>query len=75
MFWSQQMKTTLDVDDATLPAAKETTADRGTTIGLEGATIRNGAPLMPRRPEGSPPITMEIVNLSRRAVNLSFSAS
>ena len=56
------MKTTLDLDDDTLPAAKEIDAERSTNAGLEGESIRNGVRLMPRRPKGSPPITMEIVN-------------
>jgi len=72
------MRTTLDVDDDVLQAAKEIAANRGTTAGrvlsdlarqaLEPTTnaeIRNGVPLMPRRPKGSPPLTMEIVNRLR----------
>ena len=41
---------------------KEIDAERSTNAGLEGESIRNGVRLMPRRPKGSPPITMEIVN-------------
>jgi len=69
------MRTTLDVDDDVLQAVKEIAANRGTTAGrvlsdlarkalqpTEIPEIRNGVPLMPRRPKGSPLMTMEIVN-------------
>jgi hypothetical protein len=72
------MRTTLDVDEDILQAAKEIAANRGTTAGrvlsdlarkaLEPTTsveVRNGVPLMPRRPKGSPPLTMELVNRLR----------
>jgi hypothetical protein len=72
------MRTTLDVDDDVLQAAKEIAANRGTTAGrvlsdlarkalepTESVEIRNGVPLMPRRPKGSPPLTMELVNRLR----------
>ena len=72
------MRTTLDVDDDVLQAAKEIAVNRGTTAGrvlsdlarkalqpAESTEIRNGVPLMPRRPKGSPPITMEMVNRLR----------
>jgi hypothetical protein len=72
------MRTTLDVDDDVLQAAKEIAANRGTTAGrvlsdlarkalepAESVEIRNGVPLMPRRPKGSPPLTMELVNRLR----------
>jgi hypothetical protein len=72
------MRTTLDVDDDVLQAAKEIAANRGTTAGrvlsdlarkalepAENVEIRNGVPLMPRRPKGSPPLTMELVNRLR----------
>jgi hypothetical protein len=62
MFWHSIMKASADVDDNVLQGAKEIAADRATTAGLEGASIRNGVPLMPRRPKGSAPITMETVN-------------
>ena len=73
------MRTTLDVDDDVLQAAKEIAANRGTTAGRvlselarkalapaesEGG-VRNGVPLMPRRPEGSPKPTMADVNRLR----------
>jgi hypothetical protein len=72
------MRTTLDVDDDVLQAAKEIAANRGTTAGrvlsdlarkalepTETVEVRNGVPLMPRRPKGSPPLTMELVNRLR----------
>jgi hypothetical protein len=72
------MRTTLDVDDDVLQAAKEIAANRGTTAGrvlselarkalepAESVEIRNGVRLMPRRPKGSPPLTMELVNRLR----------
>jgi hypothetical protein len=72
------MRTTLDVDDDVLQAVKEIAANRGTTAGrvlsdlarkalepAEAVEIRNGVPLMPRRPKGSPPLTMELVNRLR----------
>ena len=72
------MKTTLDLDDDVLQAVNEIATNRNTTAGhvlsdlvrkalrsTETASIRNGAPLMPRRPEGSPLITMETVNRLR----------
>jgi hypothetical protein len=72
------MRTTLDIDDDVLQAAKEIAANRRTTAGrvlsdlarkalqpVEGEQIRNGVPLMPRRPKGSPPLTMEMVNRLR----------
>lgn len=72
------MRTTLDVDDDVLEAANEIAANSGITAGrvlsdlarkalqpTEIPEIRNGVPLMPRRPEGSTPLTMEIVNRLR----------
>jgi hypothetical protein len=72
------MRTTLDIDDDVLQAAKEIAANRETTAGrvlselarkaLEPARtprVRNGVPLMPRRPKGSPRPTMELVNRLR----------
>lgn len=69
------MRTTLDLDDDVLQAAKEIAAARGTTAGKvlselvrkalspgRSPKIRNGVPLLPRRPAGSPPLTMERVN-------------
>jgi hypothetical protein len=72
------MRTILDVDDEVLHAAKEIAANRRTTAGrvlsdlarkalqpVETEQIRNGVPLMPRRPKGSPALTMEMVNRLR----------
>jgi hypothetical protein len=72
------MRTTLDVDDDVLQAVKEIAANRGTTAGKvlsdlarKGLTparsgrVRNGVPLMPRRPKGSPRPNMEEVNRLR----------
>jgi hypothetical protein len=72
------MRTTLDVDDDVLQAAKEIAANRQTTAGRvlsdlarkaltpsQHGRVRNGVPLMPRRRKGSPRPTMEKVNRLR----------
>lgn len=72
------MRTTLDVDDDVLQAAKEIAENRGTTAGRVLSDLarkaltptgrdreRNGVPLMPRRPKGSPRPTMGKVNRLR----------
>lgn len=69
------MRTTLEIDDDVLQAAKELAACRGTTAGqvlsdlarkaLEPAgrsRVRNGVPVLPRRPSGAPRPTMKQVN-------------
>jgi hypothetical protein len=71
------MRTTLDLDDDVLQAAKELASMRGTTAGkvmsdlaraalapapASGERMRNGVPLLPRRPPGSPLLTMKLVN-------------
>ena len=70
------MRTTLDLDEDVLQAAKELAECRGTTAGrvlsdlarkaleppADMPRVRNGVPLLPRRPAGSPPITMQTVN-------------
>lgn len=69
------MRTTLDIDDDVLQAAKELAALHGKTAGqvvselarraLTPATtrrLRNGVPVLPRRPAGSPRPTMRLVN-------------
>jgi hypothetical protein len=69
------MRTTLDLDEDVLQAAKELAEARGTTAGkilselarkaLESpraARVRNGVPLLPRRPRGAPTPTMKLVN-------------
>jgi hypothetical protein len=72
------MRTTLDIDDDILEAVKEIASGRGSTAGrvlsdlartaLEPAApalVRNGVPLLPRRPAGSPKPTMALVNRLR----------
>lgn len=72
------MRTTLDLDMDVLLAAKELAATRGTTAGkivsdlvrkaltpTSSARVRNGVPLLPRRPAGSPRPTMKLVNALR----------
>lgn len=72
------MRTTLDVDEDVLQAAKEIAVNRGTTAGKvlsdlarkaltspQSGRTRNGVRLMPRRPKGSPKLTMEEVNRLR----------
>ena len=72
------MRTTLDIDADVLQAAKEIAENRGTSAGKvlselarkslspgKEVQVRNGVPLMPRGPEGSPRVTMEMVNALR----------
>jgi hypothetical protein len=74
------MRTTLDLDEDVLQAAKELAAIRGTTAGkivselarkaLEpgrAARSRNGVPLLPRRPSGARRPTMALLNDLRDA--------
>jgi hypothetical protein len=70
------MRTTLDIDEDVLQAAKELAGTRGVTAGrvlsdlarkaLTPTTpipkVRNGVPLLPRRPPGSPILTMKLIN-------------
>jgi len=69
------MRTTLDLDEDVLQAAKELAAARGVTAGqvvselarkglepTRTARTRNGIPLLPRRPAGAPRPTMKRVN-------------
>jgi hypothetical protein len=69
------MRTTLDLDEDVLQAAKELAAARGTTAGrvvselarrgLEvrhRPTVRTGVPLLARRRPGAPRPTMKLVN-------------
>ena len=71
----ERMRTTLDLDPDVLQAAKELAAARRTTAGkvlselarkgLESprtGKVRNGVPLLPRRPRGAPRPTMKLVN-------------
>lgn len=71
-----RMRTTLELDDDVLEAAKEIAEFRNTTAGRvlsqlarkaltpppATTTVRNGVPLLPRRPPGSPIPTMKLVN-------------
>lgn len=75
------MRTTLDVDEDVLQAAKELSAIRGTTTGKVVSELlrkalapapraihsRNGVPLLPRRPAGGIRPTMKLVNDLRDA--------
>ena len=70
------MRTTLDLDDDILQAAKELAAARGSTAGKvlselarrglaragEAAQVRNGVPLLAPRGAGEPRVTMRRVN-------------
>ncbi len=71
------MRTTLDIDDDVLQAAKELAKSRRTTTGQVLSELarralaptgrdrlRNGVPLLPRRPRGPKP-TMDLVNRLR----------
>ena len=72
------MRTTLDIDEDVLQAAKELAANRGTTTGKvlselarqalaprRSPRVRNGVPLLLRRPATSPKPTMDLVNRLR----------
>ena len=72
---ASRMRTTLDIDEDILQAAKEMAAARGTTAGkvvsdlarkalapARAPRVRNGVPLLPRRPPGTPRLTMKQVN-------------
>jgi len=69
------VRTTLDIDDDVLQAAKELAASRGRTAGQmlselarkglkppRAARVRNGVPVLPPRPAGAPRPTMTRVN-------------
>ena len=73
------VRTTMDIADDVLQAARELAELRGETVGalisalarkgLEApaasAATRNGVPLLPRRTEGAPKPTMKLVNALR----------
>ena len=74
----RRMRTTLDIDDDVLQAAKELAAARRVSAGQilselarkalapgRNVRVRNGVPLMPRRPKGAPKLTMQLVNTLR----------
>ena len=69
-----RMRTTLDLDEDVLQAAKELALVRGRTAGQivselvrqalkprKAGRVRNGVPVLPRRP-GTPVLTVERVN-------------
>ena len=70
------MRTTLDIDDDILQAAKEIAAADGRTAGKvlsdlarkglaparQKVRVRNGVPLLPPRAPGEPKLTMKFVN-------------
>jgi len=70
------MRTTLDLDEDVLQAAKELAEARGVTAGRMVSDlvrkaltstapvpkVRNGVPLLPRRPPGSPILTLKFIN-------------
>ena len=70
-----RMRTTLDLDEDVLQAAKEIAATRGTTAGkvlselarkglapTRSARVRNGVPVLPRRAATAPRPTLRLVN-------------
>jgi hypothetical protein len=72
------VRTTLDIDEDVLQAAKELARAHGKTAGqmvselarraLEppaARRLRNGVPVLPRRPAGRPRPTMKLVNQLR----------
>jgi hypothetical protein len=72
------MRTTLDLDEDVLLAAKELASRRNTTAGrvvselvraalrpTHRARIRHGVPLLPPLPAGAPAVTMKLVNRLR----------
>jgi hypothetical protein len=72
------MRTTLDIDDDVLLAAKELAQARGTTTGKvlsslaraalapkRARGIRNGVPVLPKRAAGSPRPSLALVNRLR----------
>ena len=78
MLDDSKMRTTLDLDEDVLQAAKELATARGTTAGKvlsdlarkaltppRTARTRNGVPLLPRRPAGAARLTMKLVNALR----------
>jgi hypothetical protein len=72
------MRTTLDIDDDVLAAAKELAEQRRTTAGKvlsdlarrglstpRATDVRNGVPLLPHRRDGQPRPTLQLVNRLR----------
>ena len=78
MYDASSMRTTLDIDDDVLQAARELALNRRKTIGQVLSdlarqalapsgrrALRNGVPLLPRRPRGGRKPTMDLVNKLR----------
>lgn len=76
----RRMRTTLDLDDDILQAAKELAELRGVTTGKtvsdlvrqaltpsKPVRLRNGVPVLPVRPRGAPKPTMKLTNELRDA--------
>lgn len=77
--YDSSMRTTLDIDDDVLQAAKELAQARGSTAGKvlselarrgltpasSAATTRNGVPVMASRGADAPRLTMRLVNTLR----------
>jgi hypothetical protein len=72
------VRTTLEIDDDVLKAMKKIAKEQKTSVGRvlsglarqtiasdEAERVRNGVPLLPRLPKGSPPLTMDVVNRLR----------
>jgi len=73
---AERVRTTLDIDDDVLQAAKELAAMRATSAGKvlselarrglqresPEVPVRNGVPLMPPQPPGTPKMTLRRVN-------------
>jgi hypothetical protein len=72
------VRTTLAIDDDVLKVMKKIATEQKTSVGrvlpdlagqavtaAEGERVRNGVPLMPRLPKGSPPLTIDVVNRLR----------
>jgi hypothetical protein len=78
MLDAERMRTTLDLEEDVLHAIKELASVRGTTAGrvlselarkalapTRTSRVRNGVPLLPRRPAGTAKPTMDLVNRLR----------
>jgi hypothetical protein len=76
----EAMRTTVDIDDDVLQAAKEIAQGRRTTAGkvlselarkalqpTGRSRVRNGVPVLPPRPAGAPRPSMKLVNELRDA--------
>jgi hypothetical protein len=81
------MRTILDIEDDVLQAVKEIASNGRTTAGrvlselartalglVEAPPVRNGVPLLPRRPPGSPRLTLALVNRLREVTGVRVAA-